>query len=93
MAGIPSNPADRKAIYDGMKEISNSMTRIEAERDLIKNAINDICEEQNLSKKTFRKMVKVYHKQNFQQEVQSNEEFEQMYETITQTTTMSKEYA
>jgi regulator of replication initiation timing len=90
---IPSNPADRKAIYDSMKEISNSMTRIEAERDLIKNAINDICEEQNLSKKTFRKMVKVYHKQNFQQEVQSNEEFEQMYETITQTTTMSKEYA
>lgn len=90
---IPSNPADRKAIYDSMKEISNSMTRIEAERDLIKNAINDICEEQNLSKKTFRKMVKVYHKQNFQQEVQSNEEFEQLYETITQTTTMSKEYA
>ena len=38
-------------------------------------------------------MVKVYHKQNFQQEVQSNEEFEQLYETITQTTTMSKEYA
>ena len=90
---IPSNPADRKAIYDSMKEISNSMTRIEAERDLIKNAINDICEEQNLSKKTFCKMVKVYHKQNFQQEVQSNEEFEQLYETITQTTTMSKEYA
>lgn len=90
---IPSNPKDRKAIHDCMKEISDSMTRIEAERELIKTAINDICEEQNLSKKTFRKMVKVYHKQNFQQEVQSHEEFEQLYETITQTTTMSKEYA
>ena len=90
---IPSNPADRKAIHDCMKEISDSMTRIESERDFIKNAIGTICEEQNLSKKTFRKLVKVYHKQNFHQEVQSHEEFETLYETITQTTTMSKRYA
>lgn len=90
---ILSNPADRKAIYESMKEISNSMTRIEAERDFIKTAIENICEEQNLSKKTFRKLVKVYHKQNFQQEVQSHEEFETLYETITQTTTMEKKYA
>lgn len=88
-----SNIKDRKAVHDCMKEISDSMTRIEAERDFIKNAINDICEEQELSKKIFRKMVKVYHKQNFQQEVQTHEEFETLYETITQTTTMSKEYA
>jgi len=90
---IPSNPKDRKAIYDCMKEISNSMARIEAERDLIKTAINDICEEQNLSKKTFRRMAKVYHKQNFKQEIQEQEEFEKLYETITNTTTMEKEYA
>jgi uncharacterized protein YukE len=76
-----------------MKEISNSMTRIDGERDLIKNAINDICEEQNLSKKTFRRMAKVYHKQNFKQEIQEQEEFEKLYETITNTTTMEKEYA
>jgi uncharacterized protein YukE len=90
---VPSNPKDRKAIYDCMKEISNSMTRIDADRDLIKNAINDICEEQNLSKKTFRRMAKVYHKQNFKQEIQEQEEFEKLYETITNTTTMEKEYA
>ena len=90
---VPSNPKDRKAIYDCMKEISKSMTRIDAERDLIKTAINDICEEQNLSKKTFRRMAKVYHKQNFKQEIQEQEEFEKLYETITNTTTMEKEYA
>jgi len=88
-----SNVKDRKAVYDCMKQISDSMARIEAERDFIKNAVNDICEEQELSKKIFRKMVKVYHKQNFQQEVQTHEEFETLYETITQTTTMGKEYA
>jgi uncharacterized protein YukE len=87
---IPSNPNDRKAIFDCMKEISDSMTRMDAERDLIKQAIEDICEEQNLSKKTFRRMAKVYHRQNFKQELEEHEEFETLYETITQTTTMDK---
>lgn len=85
---IPSSPADRKAIYDALREISNSMTRIEGERDLIKEAINNTCENYNLSKKTFRKMAKVYHKQNFNQEKEEHEEFESMYEVITNTTTM-----
>ena len=87
---VPSNPNDRKAIFDCMKEISNSMTRMDAERDLMKQAIEDICEEQNLSKKTFRRMAKVYHRQNFKQELEEHEEFETLYETITQTTTMDK---
>ena len=65
MAGIPSNPADRKAILDCMKEISNSMTRMEGEREFIREAIKDICEKQELSKKTFRRMAKVYHKHNY----------------------------
>jgi len=90
---VPSNPKDRKAIFDCMKEISNSMTRIDAERDLIKNAINDICEEQDLNKKTFRRMAKVYHKQNFTQEREEHLEFDALYETITNTTSMGKEYA
>lgn len=90
---VPSNPNDRKAIFDCMKEISDSMTRMDAERDLIKQAIEDICEEQNLSKKTFRRMAKVYHRQNFKQELEEHEEFETLYETITQTTTMEKRNA
>ena len=35
-----SNPADRKAVYDALREISNSLTRMEAERDLIKETLN-----------------------------------------------------
>ena len=85
---IPSSPADRKAIYDALKEISNSMTRIEAERDLIREAIVNTCENFNLNKKTFRRMAKVYHKQNFNQEREEHEEFETMYSVITNTTTM-----
>ncbi|NBP03798.1 MAG: hypothetical protein EBU90_27605 [Proteobacteria bacterium] len=87
---IPSSPSDRKAILDCMKEISGSMTRIEAERDFIREAIKNICDEQNLSKKTFRRMAKVYHKQNFTSEIEEHEEFETLYETITNSTTMKE---
>ena len=90
---IPSSPADRKAILDCMKEISASMTRIEGEREFIREAINEICEKQLLSKKTFRRMARVYHKQNFSLELEEHEEFESMYQAITNTTTMAKETA
>lgn len=87
---IPSSPTDRKAILDCMKEISASMTRMEGEREFIREAIKDICDKQTLSKKTFRRMAKVYHKQNFNLELEEHEEFENMYQAITNTTTMSK---
>lgn len=89
MAGIPSSPTDRKEILDCMKEISASMTRIEGEREFIREAIKNICEDKELSKKTFRRLAKVYHKQNFNKEIEEHEEFESMYETITGQTTMS----
>lgn len=87
---IPSSPTDRKAILDCMKEISASMTRMEGEREFIREAIKEICDKQTLSKKTFRRMAKVYHKQNFNLELEEHEEFENMYQAITNTTTMSK---
>ena len=90
---VPSSPADRKAILDCMKEISASMARAEGEREFIREAISEICDKQNLSKKTFRRMAKTYHKQNFSLEVEEHEEFESMYQAITNTSTMDKTYA
>lgn len=87
---VPSSPADRKAILDCMKEISASMSRTEGEREYIREAIKEICDKYQLSKKTFRRMAKVYHKQNYTLELEEHEEFETMYETITKTTTMDK---
>jgi hypothetical protein len=88
---IPSSPTDRKEILECMKEISASMTRTEGEREFVREAIKEICDKHQLSKKTFRRMAKVYHKQNFSLELEEHEEFETMYETITKTTTMGKE--
>lgn len=80
-----SSPEDRKKIKDALQEISNSMTRIEAERDLIKDVKAVLYEDykDNLSKKQIAKMARVYHKQNFQEEVASHEQFESLYEEIT----------
>ena len=80
---LPSDPAARKAIKKCMDELSASMARIDGERDFIKEAIDNICEEYEMSKKTFRRLAKVYHKQNFSKEVAEHEEFETMYEQLT----------
>lgn len=77
-----SNPADRLKIKKMLAEISNSMTRIDAEKDLIRETIKDMSDQFQLPKRTLSKMAKVYHKQNFQQEVQSHEEFESLYESV-----------
>jgi hypothetical protein len=71
-----------------MDELSASMARIDGERDFIKEAIVNICEEYEMSKKTFRKLAKVYHKQNFSKEVAEHEEFETMYEQLTGETSL-----
>lgn len=81
---IPSSPEDRKKIRGALEEISNSLTRIEAERDLIRETIKEMSDQFQLPKKTLNKMAKVYHKQNFNQEVAEHEEFESLYEEITQ---------
>ena len=85
---LPSDPAARKAIKKCMDELSASMVRIDGERDFTKEAINNICEEYEMSKKTFRKLAKVYHKQNFSKEVAEHVEFETMYEQLTGETTL-----
>ena len=91
MSNIPSSPEDRKRIRTALQEMSDSMTRIEAERDLMKEIITNVHEEFELSKKTFRRMAKVYHRQNFSKEVAEHEEFEVLYENITQQTTLPQE--
>lgn len=80
---IPSNPADQKKIRDALQEISHSLTRVAAERDLIKDIIKDTCDKHELDKKLFRKMAKVYHKSTFSEEVAEHTQFEVMYQTIT----------
>jgi len=80
-----SSPVDRKKIRDALQEISSSMTRIDAEKDFIKDAIAGVADSFNLSKKTIAKLARVYHKQNFNEETEQFQEFENLYEEIVET--------
>jgi hypothetical protein len=82
---LPSSPEDRKKILASVQEISNSLTRIEAERDLIKEILADVQDKFALPKKYTRKVAKIYHKQNFSEVQQEQEELEAIYETVTTT--------
>jgi hypothetical protein len=80
---IPSSEADQKKIKDALFEISASMTRMEGEKSLIKEILSNIEEEVNIPKKFMSKMARVYHRQNYSQEVADQEDFQTLYETIT----------
>jgi hypothetical protein len=82
-----SNPADRKKVFDAITEISNSMTRISAERDFIKDAVASVSDKFQIPKKIVAKMARVYHKQSFNAESEQNEEFESLYEEVVVLTT------
>jgi hypothetical protein len=77
------SPENKKKLEGALKDMSASMARVEAERDLQKNVKKDICEELDLNKKVFSKLAKVYHKQNYADEVATHDEFEELYENIT----------
>jgi len=77
-----SNPADQKKLLDCLRECSASMTRMDGEKDYIRESIASISKDLQLPKKLVAKLVKVYHKQNYDEEVAVHEQFEQLYETI-----------
>ena len=77
-----SNPADREKLLKVIRTCSYSMARMDAEKDLIREEIAEISKTLEIPKKLVSRMVKVYHKQNYDEEVTTHEQFEQLYETV-----------
>jgi hypothetical protein len=73
---------DREKLFKIVKECSDSMTRIEGENDFIRESIAETAKQMQLPKKLVAKLVRVYHKQNFDEEVAVHEQFENLYETV-----------
>jgi uncharacterized protein YqgV (UPF0045/DUF77 family) len=78
-----TNDADRKKFMNAIKEISNSMIRMEGERDLIKTIVNDQSDEFQIPKKLVSKIAKTYHKQNIADIEAEWDEFMEIYDAIT----------
>jgi hypothetical protein len=73
---------DNEKLLKTIKELSNSMTRVDGEKDFQKETINAAAEEHQVSKKLIRKLAKAYHKQNYTEEKASAEEFTELYEAV-----------
>jgi hypothetical protein len=80
---VVNNPNDREVILSALKEWSNSAVRVEAEKDLQKNIIDDLSDKVDIEKKYLNKLATMFHKQNFAQFQQEREEIEELYESIT----------
>lgn len=76
-------PEQKNDLQKAIREISDSMTRTEAERDLIKEIVKDQSDNLQIPKKVISKIAKTYHKQNLAQEVADHEDFVALYEKIT----------
>lgn len=77
-----TNTKDLETLKKGIKEMSNSLTRVEAEKDFQKDVIDRINDETGLEKKYVRKLAAIYHKQNYTTVQQENDELESLYEAI-----------
>lgn len=77
-----NNPADRKKLLSVIRECSDSLTRISAEKDFMREEVKEISKQLQLPKNLVNKLIKVYHKQNFDEEVAVQDQFETLYETI-----------
>jgi len=77
-----SNPADQVKIKKMLSEISDSFTRIEAERDLIKETIETLSDDFDIEKKILRKMARIFHKQNYSTVEAEQEELALLYESV-----------
>lgn len=73
---------NRKQIQGALQEMSNSMVRVEAEKDHMKAIAEKILEDCLVPKKDFNKLARIYHASNLAQEAAKSEEFMQFAEAV-----------
>jgi hypothetical protein len=73
---------DKAKVLGCLQEISNSLTRVEAERDLIKEILQKMQDECEIPKKLGRKLARTYHRRNYEEEVAEQSDFQTIYENV-----------
>lgn len=83
-SGVPTlTSEDIAKVAKALGVINDSMTRVAAERDLIKDTVAKISTETGIEKKLFRRMAKCHFKASFDMDVTEDKDFESLYETVT----------
>lgn len=73
------NTRTKQDILNCLQEMSNSMLRIEAERDHMKAILEKMKTEFEIPPKIGRRLAKTFHKRSYEEEVASNQEFSEAY--------------
>lgn len=75
-------PEDKKKLEKAIQEMSNSMTRIDAEKDLMKDIIQETHDSLGVEKKYIRKLATIWHKQNVNEVKTETDEVMELYEEL-----------
>ena len=83
-SGLPQvvTEEQRKKIQGALREMSDSMYRVAAEKDLQKEIAARMLDECMIPKKDFNKLAKIFHAANLAEEAARNEEFMEFAEAI-----------
>ena len=77
-----SSPADIQKLQNFITELSNSMVRVDAEKDLQKDILARAQEELGLKKALVNKLATIYHKQSINDVITEREELETLYNDL-----------
>lgn len=76
---MPTTTNEIQQIQNAIKEASNALAMIEAQKEHIKAIADVLKEELGMPSSKFNQQVKIYHNQNFSQVVAENEEKMELY--------------
>ena len=88
---LPSNPADRQKLRQLLNEVDTCLTLIDAQRETMKEIVEDASEQFDLPKKFLTRIARTMHKHNYSETVSADETFQLLYEGILHDSSTSAE--
>jgi len=82
MSDLQLTKPELEIVKAAAKEMSNSMTMIEAQKDLQKDIIANMKEKFELAPAEFSRIVKVYHESKIDEVVSKHEAFVDFYDSV-----------
>lgn len=77
-----SSPSEIQTLQGFISELSDSMYRVEAEKDLQKDIVARAQEELGLKRALVNKLATIYHNQTIDKVVAEREEIEELYHSL-----------
>lgn len=72
----------QRLLIDGLKEISVHFSRIEGEKEAVKDIVDSVKDEIGIPKKIINRLARTYHKQNFAEQNVEDKEFAKLYVSL-----------